>query len=299
MDINEAYNLIISKLTAWLQELVRMLPNIILAAVVLVLGLFIAKAVRKISIKLISKVSKHPTLNNLLASVVYITFIGITLFVVLSILQLDKAVTSILAGAGIIGLALAFAFQDIASNFISGIFISFRRPIKIGDIVKIGDYRGKVIDINLRDTVVQTFQGQIVIVPNKNVFQNPIENYSLLGKRRLDLDGRVSYDANLQEVQRITLESVKGIAGLTSDEITMGFKDFDKSSIGFVIRIWISTAEQLEFWRVRSEVIMAIKKAYDDNGIVIPYPIRTLDLAGKPFDTSEKDSTENLNVDKI
>ena len=89
-----------------------------------------------------------------------------------------------LAGAGVVGLALAFAFQDIAANFISGIFISFRKPLHIDDIVKIGDYMGRVEEINLRDTVLRTFQGQMVIIPNKNVFQNPIENYSMLGKRR-------------------------------------------------------------------------------------------------------------------
>ena len=119
----------------------------------------------------------------------------------LSILQLDKAVTSILAGAGIIGLALAFAFQDIAANFISGIFISFRKPIKLGDVVKINDYMGKVEQINLRDTIILTFQGQMVIIPNKDVFQSPIENYSLLGRRRLDLVVGVSYGDDLEKVK--------------------------------------------------------------------------------------------------
>ena len=281
MDINEAYQLIVNKLSFWLQELIRMLPNLILAAVVLVLGLFIAKGARNLSKKLISKISHHTTLNNLFASVIYITFVGISLFIVLSILQLDKAVTSILAGAGIIGLALAFAFQDIAANFISGIFISFRRPISIGNIVKIGEYMGKVIEINLRDTIIQTFQGQMVIIPNKNIFQNPIENYSLLGKRRIDLAGRVAYDADLEQVERITLDALKNIPGLTEDAITMGYKEFDESSISYIVRIWIQSPEQPEYWKVRNAAIIAIKKAYDKNNIVIPFPIRTLDLDGK------------------
>lgn len=280
MEISDAYELIINKLSGWLQELIRMLPNILLAAIILVLGFFIAAAIRKLSKKLIGKISAHATLNNLFASIIYITFIGITLFVVLSILQLDKAVTSILAGAGIIGLALAFAFQDIAANFISGIFISFRRPIRIGDVVKVGDYMGKVMDINLRDTIVKTFQGQMVIIPNKNVFQNPIENYSLLGKRRLDLTVGVSYDADLEYVQSITLEALKDIKGLTTDPITMGYKEFADSSINYVVRIWIQNPEQYEYWAVRHAVILAIKKAYDQNGISIPFPIRTLDFGG-------------------
>ena len=281
MNLNEAYQLIINKLSTWLQELIRMLPNILLAAVVLVIGFFIAKAARSLSKKLVSKVSNHQTLNNLFASVVYVTFIGISIFIVLSILQLDKAVTSILAGAGIIGLALAFAFQDIAANFVSGIIISFRRPIKIGDIVKLGEYMGKIEEINLRDTIVRTFQGQMVIIPNKNVFQNPIENYSVLGKRRLDLSGRVSYDVDLEEVQKITLEALKNIDGITDDAITMGYKEFDESSISYIVRIWIANPEQPEYWKVRNSAIIAIKKAYDKNNIIIPFPIRTLDFDGK------------------
>jgi len=192
---------------------VRILPDILLASVVFVLGFFIARRIRKLLQRLASKISKNATLNNLMVSVCYLTFIGIPFFMVLSILHLDKAVTTILAGAGIIGLALAFAFQDIAANFISGIFISFRRPIHIGDIVKIGDYMGKVSNVNLRDTILTTFQGQMVIIPNKNVFQNPIENYSLLGKRRLDIETGVSYAEDFEKVQRITLDAVKILTG--------------------------------------------------------------------------------------
>lgn len=280
MEISKAYDLIVNKLSGWLNELVRMLPNILLAAIVLVLGLFLARTVRNVAKKLIAKISHHSTLNNLLASIIYITFVGIAIFVVLSILQLDKAVTSILAGAGIIGLALAFAFQDIAANFISGVFISFRRPIRIGDVVKIGDYMGKVHEINLRDTIISTFQGQMVIIPNKNVFQNPIENYSLLGKRRLDLSVGVSYDSDLEEVERITLAALTQIKGLTDDKITMGYKEFADSSINYVVRIWINNPEQFEYWAVQHAVIIAIKKAYDHHNISIPFPIRTLDFGG-------------------
>jgi small conductance mechanosensitive channel len=282
MDINEAYKLIMQKLTAWMHGFIRMLPNILLAAVVLVLGLYLSKRIKKLAARLIAKVSTNTTLNNLFASIVHIFFIGITLFSVLSILQLDKAVTSVLAGAGIAGLALALAFQDIAGNFISGIFISFRRPLHIGDIVKIKDYMGKVEEINLRDTTIRTFQGEMVIIPNKEVFQNPIENYSLLGKRRFDLSVGVSYGEDLAKVMEVTLNAVKGIEGLSEgDETTMFYSEFGDSSINFVIRIWINTPDQPEYLKVGSEAIMRIKKAYDENDIMIPFPIRTLDFGIK------------------
>jgi small-conductance mechanosensitive channel len=158
MDIDKITTLINDKLLSWSEALIKLLPNIVLAAVVLVIGLYIAKFIRKIVMKITAKISQNHTLSTLFSSILYFSFIGIVLFTVLTILNLDKAVTSILAGAGIVGLALAFAFQDIAANFMSGIFISFRKPLKVGDIVQIKEYMGKVIDINLRDTLVETFQ---------------------------------------------------------------------------------------------------------------------------------------------
>ncbi len=288
MDVNKAYHLIMDKLTAWVDELIKMLPNILLAAIALVIGLFIAKKIRGFSKKIIQRFSDNTTLNSLFASIVYIFFIGITLFTVLSILHLDKAVVSVLAGAGVVGLALAFAFQDIAANFISGIFISFRKPLHIGDIVKINDYMGRVEEINLRDTVLKTFQGQMVIIPNKNVFQNPIENYSMLGKRRIDLTIGISYGEDLEKVKRITIDCLTGMKGLsTIDDITFFYTEFGDSSINYVLRIWINSADQPEFLGAGSEAIMRIKKAYDENDITIPFPIRTLDFGikgGVPLD---------------
>ncbi len=282
IDVAKISDLISDKLTIWLREIIKLLPNIALAAIVLVLGFFIAKAIRRLSFKLISKLSHSNTLNNLFSSIIYFTVVGIIIFTVLSILQLDKAVTSILAGAGIFGLAVAFAFQDIAANFISGVFISLRKPLKVGDVVKIKGYMGKIQEINLRDTVMSTFQGQTVIIPNKEVFQNPIENYSYLKKRRFDLSIGVSYGDDLDKVKQVTLEAVKDIPGIsTESETTLFFTDFGESSINFSIRIWIDSAEQALYKSVGSEAIMRIKKAYDANDIMIPFPIRTLDFGIK------------------
>lgn len=281
IDINKSYELLIDKLDKWFEDFVQLLPNIALAALVFVLGIFVAKLFKKMARRLINRVSHQKTLNNLFVSFIHVFTLGIVLFVTLSILKLDKAVTSILAGAGIVGLALAFAFQDIAANFISGIFISFRRPIRIGDIVKLQDYMGTVEDINLRDTVVLTFQGQRVIIPNKEVFQNPIENYSLLGKRRMDLLVGISYGDDLEKVKRVVLEAVQKVTVKTDDEITFFYDEFGDSSINFQVRIWIKHPSQPIWLQGRSEAIMNIKRAFDENDITIPFPIRTLDFGIK------------------
>lgn len=282
MEINNAYRLIVDKLSIWMKGFIKMIPNIAVAAVILVLGFFLAKLLKSLAEKVIRKISHNVMLNNLLSSLVYIFLLGIVLFTALSVLQLDKAVTTILAGAGIAGLALAFAFQDIAANFMAGILISFRRPIRIGDVVTIKSYMGKVKEINLRDTLIQTFQGHMVIIPNKEVFQNPIENFSTYGKRRMDLVVGVSYGEDLEKVKSITLEAVKDVEGLTTDDKTsLFFQEFADSSINYVIRLWVNSPEQPDYLNVQSQAVMKIKKAYDENGIMIPFPIRTLDFGIK------------------
>lgn len=282
MDLNKAYQLVSHKVFTWVNDFVRLLPNILVSALLLVLGIYAAKLIKKLAASLIQRVSDNRALNNLFTSVIYIFVVAVTLFTVLSILKLDTAVTSILAGAGIIGLALAFAFQDIASNFISGIFISFRRPLRVGHIVKVKDYMGKVEEINLRDTILRTFQGQMVIIPNKDVFQNPIENFSLLGKRRLDLNIGVSYGEDLEKVKQVTLETVKGMDHLSADdETTMFYQEFGDSTINFMLRLWIDSPEQAIYLKAGSEAIMRLKKAYDKNSIMLPFPTTTLDFGVK------------------
>ncbi|HMQ67940.1 MAG TPA: mechanosensitive ion channel family protein [Ignavibacteria bacterium] len=282
MDFEKALNLITEKLETWFSEFVRLLPNILLAALILVAGFFTAKLIRDFSAKYVKKISSNSALNSLFSSIIYVFLIGVTIFTALSVLQLDKAVTSILAGAGIIGLALAFAFQDIAANFISGIFISFRKPISIDDIVKVGDYMGEIKEINLRDTVLQTFQGEIVIIPNRDLFQNPIVNYSSLGKRRFDLRVGVSYGEDLEKVREVTLNAVKGIEELSKEnETTLFFDGFGDSSINFTIRLWVDDCSQSSFLMTGNKAIMLIKKAYNENDIMIPFPIRTLDFGIK------------------
>ncbi|MGE4514965.1 small conductance mechanosensitive channel [Chryseobacterium taeanense] len=279
-DLNKAINLLNDKLEIWFNELVKILPNLLLAALILVIGFFIAKYIRKLAEKISNKVSGNITINNLFSTFVYVVFLGIVFFTALSILKLDKAVTSILAGAGILGLALAFAFQDIAANFISGIFITFRKPLQIGDIVSIKDYMGKVVEVNLRDTVIMTFQGKMVIIPNKDVFQSAIENYSLLGKRRLDLEVGVSYNDDLEQAAKLAVEAVKNLEGLDpSEEVTLFYKEFGESSINFTIRLWCNSTDQISYLKLGHQAIIAIKRSFDLNHITIPFPIRTLDVS--------------------
>ncbi|MEO5500147.1 MAG: mechanosensitive ion channel family protein [Ginsengibacter sp.] len=279
--MESAYNLISDKLILWWEKLIRLLPNIALAIIILFIGFFITKWLRKVIKKVSRSLVDNPTIQNLFTNLIYIALLLIVLFAALTVLNLSTAVTSILGAAGLLGFAFAFAFQDIAANFMSGIFISLRKPLHVKDIVKLNEYMGEVIEINMRDTILKTFQGQMVIIPNKMVLQNPIENYTLLGKRRMDLVVGVSYGDDLVKVKQVTLDAVKNIDGLTDDPSTLFFNKFDGSSINFVLRLWVNTAHQVEFLQVQSDAIINIKAAFDKNNISIPFPITTLDYGIK------------------
>lgn len=281
MDFDKAYKLVVGKLTKWAEDIVRLLPNILLAALILVVGLYLVKVIKNFIAKFLKKGIHNETLAEFIISFLHVALILIVSFIALNILNLDKTVTTLLAGAGIIGLALAFAFQDIATNFMSGIFLSLRRPIHVGDTVKIKGYMGKIAEIRLRDTVVRTFQGQMVIIPNKEVFQNPIENFSILGKRRVDVTLGVSYGDDLERAKQIALEASNTVANISKDDpVTIYYTDFGDSSINFIVRIWINIAEA-DINQVKSDAIVAIKKAFDGNDIMIPFPITTLDFGVK------------------
>lgn len=135
---------------------------------------------------------------------------------------------------------------------------------------------------NLRVTVIQTFQGQEVFVPNKDVLQNPIINYSAIGKRRIDLSVGISYGDDLAKVQRVVLETIKNLDGVIDKEnIVFDYGEFGDSSINFTIRFWIKYPGDPGFLVVRNNAIMKIKEAFDQNDIMIPFPIRTLDFGIK------------------
>lgn len=282
IEAKDALDLIESKLVGWSKELIRMLPNLVLAAVIVVAGWLLAKLVRAGVEKVLVRTQIGRSLRNLISNAVYLLIIIIALFGALSILHLDKTVTSILAGAGIVGLALGFAFQDIAANFISGVAMAVQRPIRTGELVEVAGQLGIVERIDLRTTEIKSLQGLQVIIPNKEIFQNVLTNYTRNGSRRVDLDVGVSYGDDLAKVERVTIEAVKTIDGLLPDrEVELFYQEFGDSSINFEVRFWVSSKSQGYYNGRKSAAIVAIKSAYDKNDIMIPFPIRTLDFGIK------------------
>lgn len=281
MNISKYYDIVVEKVVSWSENFVSMLPNFILALLAFFAFMVIAKYIVRFIKNLLNRTLDNPALINIIGKTIHIGIVVIGTFVSLSVLNLEKTVTSLLAGAGIIGLALGFAFQDIAANFISGILMAARRPFKVGDVIETIDHAGIVKRINIRTTELTSFQGRQIIIPNKEVFQNALINDSFNGKKRIDLGVGVSYGDDLEKVREITLEAVKSVPRRTEDEITLVFNEFGDSSINFTVRIWVEFKSQFGYKDSQSEAIIAIKKAFDANDITIPFPIRTLDFGIK------------------
>lgn len=197
--------------------------------------------------------------------------------VALNVLNLEKTVTSLLAGAGVIGLALSFAFQDLATNFISGLFIMIERPFNIGDFIETNGFEGHIERIGIRSIVIKTLDEQHVIIPSKDIFQQPLKNYNLGTERRVTLAVGISYGEDLEKIRQITKSAVELLEQVVQKKgVHVHFYEFGDSSINFELRFWIKNSDQMYFLESRSAAIMAIKRAYDANQIVIPFPIRTL-----------------------
>ncbi len=279
MDLGGMFTSLVEKLEGWVEALILLLPNFVIAILVALLGFAAARVVRKVVSSVMGRLSRHAQVNNLLATLAYVIVLLFGLFTALGIVGLDDTVTTLLAVIGIIGLALGFAFQDIAENFIAGVLMAFRRPLENGDLVETNDFFGTVKDVNLRTTVLRTLDGKDVLIPNKAVFQNPIVNYSRTPDLRVDVGCGVSYGDDLEAAEQVAREAVSAVSARdTSRPVELFYEAFGDSSINFTVRFWIPFHRQPDYLGARSEAIKRIKRAFDEHGITIPFPIRTLDF---------------------
>ncbi|RSK38821.1 mechanosensitive ion channel family protein [Hymenobacter perfusus] len=279
-DLNRAFTLLSGKLIRWMQQFILLLPNLLIALLILVVTFFAARLVRRLMGKVLPRMSAHATLNALVGTLAYVAVLLIGIFFTLEVLSLDKTVTSLLAGVGIIGLALGFAFQDLAANFISGIIIAVQRPFTVGDVIETDKYFGTIESINLRTLDLRQVTGELVRVPNRKVFESAVINYTVTTRRRVDLDCGVAYDSDLERVRDVVLGSLQGFPKLLTDRPPeVMFTGFGDSAITFTLRFWIPYQKQVDYVGAKSEAIMRIKRAFDEAGIVIPFPIRTLDVS--------------------
>lgn len=206
-----------------------------------------------------------------------------TVIVVGTLASLDQVnfdVTSFVAGLGVAGFTIGFALQDIARNFIAGILLLVRQPFNIGDAVEIEDYAGTVLEITVRDTVIETFDGVMVILPNTDVFTNPITNYSELALRRRTVYIGLGYQEDVDEATRVFLQAIRGVEGVAKDPAPeLLAEELGDSALVLAARFWVNQ-ETHGLFEVHSRVVQAIKEVAEEKDIDLPYPVQTVRLEG-------------------
>lgn len=283
-QFKNSLNLLGQKLSGWLDGIIVSLPNLVLAAIVIGIAFYAVKYFKKYINKVSGHVAPNRTISGLMSNTAVVTYwIGVV-FLTLSVLDLSKTVTSLLAGAGIVGLVVGLAFQEPIINTLSGIMMSVRKYYKIGDLVETNGFFGTIEQISLRSTTIRTPNNQIVVIPNKNVVQDSFKNYSYLPYRRVDVACGVAYDSDLTFVENTVIAAIeKEIDHIEEKGVQFFYKEFGGSSIDFEVHFWIESTQKSYLESVH-EAIMAIKKNFDQANIGIPFPTRTLEFNIKDID---------------
>ncbi|MFT3701262.1 MAG: mechanosensitive ion channel family protein [Agriterribacter sp.] len=261
MDVTQWLILIKQKLLNWATGFIKLLPNLVLAVITFLIFFFAARFIRRVLRKTLLKISEKPTISDLFATIMYIVVVLIGFFISLELMHLEKAVTTLLAGAGIIGLALGFAFQDLTANFISGIFIIFRKPFDTGDVVETNGFTGTVELIQLRSTVIRTTSGLQVTIPNKDIFQRAIINYTLSRKRRVEISFTIPADAHSDNIIETIRHSLTDLPEVDSKQNEIYFTDFTGDKLKLDIWCWVDNDSPESFSKARHDIIEKMQKA--------------------------------------
>lgn len=177
---------------------------------------------------------------------------------------------SFAAVIGATGFAIGLAFQGTLSNFAAGAMLLVFRPYKVGDVVNVASHLGKVHEIELFTTTIDTFDNRRIIVPNSSIYGSVIENITFHSQRRVDVDVGVSYSADIDETRRVLTMAANATEGaVTAPEPAIVLNGLGASSVDWSVRVWGPTSEYLN---VKQALIRQVKMNLDAAGIEIPFP---------------------------
>ncbi|HUH75491.1 MAG TPA: mechanosensitive ion channel domain-containing protein [Chitinophagales bacterium] len=267
----------------WFDLMFTQIPKIVLSIALLVLFIFLAKIAKKLFLKAYNKsIRKHEDVGNILSTMIYSFLVFTGAFISLQIIGLEKLFSSVIAGAGIIGIIAGFALKDIASNFFAGIILKVQNPFDHGDYVEINDQNGYIIGIDWITTKVDTGAGQILNIPNQLILNTTFTNFSRYEKRRVVFESGVSYGDDLERVKAIALEEALKVEDIITDlPIDFYYTGIGPYAYNFQLRFWVSYERNKDYRRGLSDIIILVKKRFEIEGITIAFPITTIDFGIK------------------
>lgn len=267
---------LLAKLLMWFDSFIISLPNVLLAMLVFFITYYLSSRISNRVKKGLNNRIKQSSIRNLIGTFISVAIITLGIILALGILDLDKALNSLITGAGVAGIAIGLALQGTLANTFAGISLSIKNDIDIGDYIESNSFAGFVEDINLRDTKLRSKDNNLVVIPNNLLSSNPYKNYSLTKELRVVIESGVGYESDLRKVEKKTTEFLKKHFPYRSEEIEFNYISFGDSAINFQIRIWIKATEKLTLIRAKSEAIVLLKEMFDRESITIPYPITTV-----------------------
>ena len=257
-------------------DFLNLLPSLIAALVVFIIGLYVASIVKQIVSRRLEQRTKNPQPIQLIAQITY--WLVVLTVTVISLQMVGFNLTAFLAGLGIAGFTIGFALQDVSKNFIAGLLLLIQQPFNVGEFIEVVGYTGQVLSIDIRATQIRTLDGRIVLIPNGDVFINPITNFSQAESRRIEIVSGVDYQSDPAIVRQTALQAISAIPGLRDDPPPeVWFQNFGSSTFDLIIYFWIDTG-QTTLAAAKDAGLEAIKEAFEGAEIDMPSPVQTVYL---------------------
>ncbi|MGD9189482.1 MAG: mechanosensitive ion channel [Desulfobacteraceae bacterium] len=265
----------LNDLTGKIWELVTIYGIKVLAAVVIfIVGKWVAKAIRGLVQRMMRKAQMDETLLKFVGNLTYIALLAFIIIAALS--QLGIQTTSFIAVLGAAGLAIGLALQGSLANFAAGFLMILFRPIRVGDYIEGAGVAGTVEEIQIFTTTLVTPDNKTVIIPNASLTGDNIVNWTMKGTRRVDMVMGIGYDDDIDKAKQIMADILAEDERILKDPAPqIAMIELADSSVNFVVRPWANASD---YWGVYMGITEKIKKAFDANGISIPYPQRDVHI---------------------
>jgi small-conductance mechanosensitive channel len=226
--------------------------------------------------------------RNLVQGTMRVVILALGIFIVLD--SMGVSITPLIASLGVGSLAVALALQDTLSNFFAGIQVVIDKPLQVGHFVRLeSGEEGFVEKVGLRSTWIRMLPNNVIVVPNAKLVSGQILNYHLpVPEMSVLVQVGVHYDSDLEHVERVTVEVARETlseieGGVAEFEPFIRYRDFSDSSIDFTVIL--RTRDVVERYLIKHEFMKRLHKRYNEEGIVIPFPIRTLDISREDLET--------------
>ncbi|NCT41343.1 MAG: mechanosensitive ion channel [Alphaproteobacteria bacterium] len=264
------------QITSMAVGFIKILPMLGIGIFVLAITWAISKAVSKILRKSLSHTKMRPSLKSLFATLAKVAVWTFGIMITATVVFPSLTPAKMLATLGLGSVAIGFAFKDVFENFLAGILIMLRDPMRIGDYIECEGVEGRVEHISIRETYIRETDDELVLVPNSYLFKNPLTVVTDKALRRFEITAGVGYGEDVDKCREIIQNAVEGAEFIEKDKPVQVFaKEFGDSSINYTVRWWSQSAP-VNKHKSRDKVISAIKRALDEAGVEIPFPYRTM-----------------------